>query len=391
MTKKDLMSLFSLVVGFKIIIFTVIFLSYNIFPFSKNSYYLNFVYPKNESISLVTSFKTWDAQHYLFLAENGYTKGNISNAFFPLYPIFIGILDKLINNSFFWGIIISNISSFFLVYYLFLLVKDNFGGRQTAFTAILVFLTFPTAFYTSLIYTESIFILLIVLSFYHFLKKNYLMASIFSFFIPIARAVGVYIVPIIFLEYLRNRDNSSIVKFRLSTFNKPIFLKINLKMVVVVFPVIGLLTYLLFMYKFTGDAFEAFNVINYFVGKNVGIIFTPWVVFSDIFRPGLVLHGITNSLIDRIFFILFLISLPFIYKKFGFMLFFYSLFLGFVPIFGGFMSYSRYLLPIFPIFILLAGFFEQKKYSFLKIPYLFFSFSIQVIFIVMHALNYWVS
>jgi hypothetical protein len=80
---------------------------------------------------------------------------------------------------------------------------------------------------------------------------------------------------------------------------------------------------------------------------------------------------------------------PLVYKKTNKVFFFYYLALGSVPILGSFMGYMRYLLPAFPLFIALGRVFEKKKMLFYS--YLYISLFLQVLFVVMSALSYWVA
>src|SRR5580704_6657771 len=45
--------------------------------------------PPENRVGIAKHFATWDAQHYLFLSEVGYSKGVKSCAFYPLWPLSI--------------------------------------------------------------------------------------------------------------------------------------------------------------------------------------------------------------------------------------------------------------------------------------------------------------
>src|SRR5688572_22283219 len=46
-------------------------------------------WPFEGKSTLASRFATWDAAHYLYLAENGYRVGDLSCAFYPLWPALI--------------------------------------------------------------------------------------------------------------------------------------------------------------------------------------------------------------------------------------------------------------------------------------------------------------
>jgi len=101
----------------------------------------------------------------------------------------------------------------------------------------------------------------------------------------------------------------------------------------------------------------------------------------------LTLHNYTTSIIDRLFFAGFLASLFGIYKNADKIFFYYALVMGLVPaLLGNFMAYTRYLVVVFPIFIILALIFKNKS------PYVIIPlFMMQIFFLVIHSLNYWVG
>jgi hypothetical protein len=58
---------------------------------------------------------------------------------------------------------------------------------------------------------------------------------------------------------------------------------------------------------------------------------------------------------------------------------------------GTFMSYSRYLLLPFPIFIVAAMLLRRPHWTYVRAALLYFMVMLQSLFLVMHALNYWVA
>jgi hypothetical protein len=52
--------------------------------FATEIYATNFHWPPDDPPSLISAYKTWDANHYLFLSERGYQPDTMSSAFYPL-------------------------------------------------------------------------------------------------------------------------------------------------------------------------------------------------------------------------------------------------------------------------------------------------------------------
>lgn len=373
----------------KVTIFLIIILAFFLFSFNKVNFNSNFHYPNSEKISLISAFKTWDGQHYLFLIEKGYHKNNISNTFYPLFPAGVSLLNLLIKNSTLSGLIISNIFSILSMYYFFLFAKILLKNEQKALVSLLLLLSFPTAFYLSLIYSESLFLFLTSAFFYYLYSRKYFLASIFALFIPISRPIGVLIIFPYFVFWVSSMWKQS--RENIKTFLIEFFKTKHTYYLIA--PLIGFIAYLIFMQITTGSYFEGFRMESYNVGHwDIANVLNPLLFFVNLFFPeSSALHGFTNSIIDRVFFVCYCIFLYFIYKKLDKTMFVYALVMGMVPILGSFMSYTRYVLMVFPIFMVLAKFYDKSKYKLLFYPTLLLFIVIQIIFLIMHSLNYWVA
>ena len=387
MMKSINFKLISLILASKIIVFLIIFLAYNLLPFNKIAHDINPHFPKNENITLQTAYKTWDAQHYLFLSENGFNKGQISNAFAPLFPTIISIINLFINNNVIAGLLVANTFSIIGIYFFYKLV-DLLYGSKIAFSSTFFLLIFPTSFYFSLIYSEGIFFALVTSSFYYLFKKKYGFVSILAFFIPMARTVGIFIIiPYIFFYIFEERRfnfNSQVIDILKSFFSK--------KFIFLLSPLFGLLSYFAYMFLRTGNYLEMLTASSHFVSSpTISYLWHPFELFS-ILSSNLHIHGFSNSIIDRIFILFAIVMFYFVYKKTNFTFFIYciTIFMPFILI-GNIMSSTRHILMIFPIFFTLAIIFKNPKYNFIKHCLIYLMISIQTLFLIMHALNYWVA
>lgn len=369
MNKKLLLSIISI----KATTLLIIFFAFSLFPFAKNFYYSNFVYPPQESLSVKTAYKTWDAQHYLYLVERGYSANKESNRFFPLFPLFVRLVRFLIPDTLTAGLLTANIFSFFAFYYFYLFVKDHYGIKE-AETSVLTLLLFPTSFYFSLMYSESLFFFLSIACFYFMYKKKYTTASVFSFLLPLSRPVGIFIlIPILLFGSKHFSLQRKTVLFLFS-------------------PVIGFLCYLWYMHMTTGSALSGYTMQGMVIAKwSLLNITDPTIFLRNLIPASLAVHGFLNSFFDRIFFISFLALTPLLYKKLYFPLFVYAFLLAGTPFLGSFMSYMRYLLVAFPLFIGIGIFLTKERYALLRIPIYFLFLFLQALFLIMHALNYWVA
>jgi Gpi18-like mannosyltransferase len=155
---------------------------------------------------LFTMWDRYDSQWYLAIVQHGY---NIPinthyspQAFFPLYPMLIGLVERLTGiPPVIIGVILSNL--FFIVGLLFLnqLVEQRFGS-EVAHTTVLFLILFPTAFFFSAIYTESLFLMGTVIAFWAADRNRWWLAGIGGAIATLTRNLGIMlIIPLILLVW----------------------------------------------------------------------------------------------------------------------------------------------------------------------------------------------
>ncbi|MDQ2680815.1 MAG: hypothetical protein M3Y21_07330 [Candidatus Eremiobacteraeota bacterium] len=137
---------------------------------------------------LLSVWGHWDAVHYIDIATIGYHGTDL--AFFPLYPFLISLLGGLTANHLIAGLIISNVAFFFGLLFLYKLVEHEFD-RSVARRAIFYISIFPTAVFFSAVYTESLFFMLTVASFYYVRERKWWLAGLFGLFAAMTRVEGV--------------------------------------------------------------------------------------------------------------------------------------------------------------------------------------------------------
>ena len=150
---------------------------------------------------LLNVWGRWDAVHYLTIATQGYQGTDM--AFFPLFPLLIRILGSLVGNHLIAGLLISNASFFFGLLYLYKLLEHEYD-RSVARRAIFYVSIFPSAFFFSAVYTESLFFMLTVASFYYMRSHRWWIAGAIGFFAALTRVEGVLLaVPFAIEWYLQ--------------------------------------------------------------------------------------------------------------------------------------------------------------------------------------------
>lgn len=174
-------------------------------------------FPYSDQVLKVTGLPSWiwgfgnfDGVHYLRIAQNGYS-AEYSQAFFPLYPVIIHFftnvfLPKNQASYFFAGLILSNIFFILGMILFYKLLRLDVNQRK-AFNALILLVSFPTSFYFGSIYTESLFLLLVVATFYFTRKKNFIIAGICAGLASATRIFGLILVPALLAElYLKIKN-----------------------------------------------------------------------------------------------------------------------------------------------------------------------------------------
>jgi hypothetical protein len=164
------------------------------------------VRPYGWLVSLLTLPATpWDAGHYVAIADRGYD-APLRAAFFPLYPLLARAVTAPLESPLLGGVFVSFAALAAALYLLHKLVTLELGERY-ARPALLVTALFPTAFFFSAIYTESLFLALSVGAIYAARRQRWALAALAGGLAAATRNTGVLLlVPLVLLPRARPRD-----------------------------------------------------------------------------------------------------------------------------------------------------------------------------------------
>lgn len=312
------------------------------------------------------SFRNWDGGHFLGIAEFGY-KEKFQYAFFPLYPLVIKLLTQITQNYFVAAILVSVVATFLGLHLLYKLVILDFG-KKIAEKTVLAFLFFPTSFFLLTAYSEGLFFLLAVATFY-FLRQNKLFwAIVFAVLASATRVVGLAVVAGLLIDVLVRGGFNRKNWYAILAFS-------------------GFFIYSIFLYRQTGDPFYFVTAQNYWQR-----IITPpglgfWETLKSISAPGFLTSNF-NGFLDLIFAIF---GVGFAFRSLRFLppsWAVYTLAAVGIPLFTPTLSsMPRFLLPVFPLFILIA--LVKHKYLSLGMELLFIM--LLALFTSLFAAGYWVS
>jgi len=346
MFKKDFkFVLFSFLI-WRVVLFAVLFLAIRVLPLQKN--FLGGGITNYLSAPWFWAWANFDGEHYLAIAQNGY--GFAEQAFFPFFPFILGFLGKLFGGTLaaynFAGNLVSNISFLAAILGLYKLVRLDFSEKIAKLTVILLLL-FPTSFYFGAVYTESIFLALIVWSFYAFRRNLLPLAGILGGLASATRVIGILLLPVLAVR------------------------KRTVWLLLIPF---GLAVYMYFLYQTTGDPLKFLHALPSFGEQRSSTpILLPQVFYRYIFKilPNLnysydavasfayfpvVFATFLEFFVGIIFLVLSVIA--FFRLKLSYALY---LALGYLipTLSGSFSSLPRYVLVLFPAFILIANWLEK--------------------------------
>jgi len=257
-------------------------------------------------------------------------------------------------------------------------------SKKISFTSIMLIMLFPTSFFFGSVYNESLFLFLSVSCFYLSRKNHFLLAGILAMIASSTRITGILLWGVIFIELLDSHKNKLV---GLITDPRSIWLAL---------PPLGLFSYMKFQFLKTGNPF--LFVIS---GSNSGAnhIADKLVLLHQVFfRYAKMLIFVDHG--DPLFFtvaleftvaVLFIVLIFFAFKKTRTSYAFYSLFSYLIPSFSGtFSSLPRYVLVIFPAFVILAGWFAKQSKA-IRLSYITINIILGLFSILLFVCGYFVA
>jgi Gpi18-like mannosyltransferase len=331
-------------------------------------------HPGSQPLNLISSWAGWDGGHFLGIAQSGYLYP-FQYAFFPLFPLLIKIFSPLFaGNLLASGLILSNFCLFLALVFLFLLARLDFN-LDTSRKALFFLLIFPTSFFLAALYSESLFLALVISSFYFARRQNWFIASSLAALASATRALGILLFFVLLFEYFYQK------KFKL---------KLDLNFFSIFISPLGLFSWLLYLKFATGNPWIFLEAQGYW--QRVATF--PWQTLSSyasfifgINQVGTPAYAqIVLEFSSAVIFLLLLIfsslRIRASYLLFGFL----YLFATFST--GNLLSQPRLALAIFPAFLTLAVWAQNKIFDiFLTI----FSLLSLALFLSMFLAGFWIA
>ncbi len=337
----------------------------------------------------------WDGGWYVSIATNGYqfsqnTQSNV--AFFPLYPLTIRLFMSVFKNPFISGIIVSNLAFIIGIALFYKLLREYLlkDEGKTSWS-ILFLISFPYSLFFSAVYSESLFLMCVVLCFYFAERKNWFLSGISGMLACADRFVGVALFPAIIVKYWETYTKSpcltapSLIKGRLKGGISPLCIGL--------IP-LGLVGYMLFLYTKFGDPLAFAHTIT--AGWAGMKTLHPDVLlpFKSFINTIINFNNLPDNKYHVLFqfpiFVFFLIILYFVYKYLGTAYALFSLIMLLIPasVSKDLIAMGRYMLVIFPVFVVIP---LVIKNNYIRFVLFAFSFFFLTLFTAMFSTWWWVG
>jgi hypothetical protein len=183
---------------------------------------------------MMLAWDHWDAKWYTGIAADGYAgyKPGPSSAFFPLLPALMHVFGAPFAAGvgppayFIGGMILSNVAFLGALVLVQALAAHLTGDELVAQRAILYLAVFPKAFFAFTAYTEAIFLLLIVASYFLMRRGHFGWAGLLAGLATLTRFFGVLLVVPFAIELYRQcgRDWRAWLRGSWSLLNIPVAL-----------------------------------------------------------------------------------------------------------------------------------------------------------------------
>jgi hypothetical protein len=306
-------------------------------------------------------FAIWlrkDAGWYTAIASRGYFYERglpLSANFFPLYPLSVGIVQH-VTGLFFnrdsylvAGMAVSWVAFLAACVLLFRLVADHFGD-QTAYLSVLLLAVFPFSYFFGAAYTESLYLLCVLLAFTGIERCNWWLAAIGAMLAGATHAtgliVGLAVVVAYVVDWIRTRH------------------RLRWDLLALALTPLGAAAYVVYCWIHFGTPFAYFIAGTAGWGADTQFSGIRGMA-STLIHPHLWLIGSPNVplyLIYTLLILAFLAACYPVYRLLGASYVVYSLLsiLATMIYHPGLNSDGRYLSVIFPVFIVLAYLLRDK-------------------------------
>jgi hypothetical protein len=147
----------------------------------------------------------WDSEWYAAIVSHGYRYSDDPSlagptVFYPLYPLVSYLIKSLFGTDDFVALLlVANIASLFAALLMTKFVRDELGD-EIALLSLAFFCFFPSSLFLSAGYTESLYLVFVLLSFILMSREKFASAAAMAGLSLGTRSIGIVMIPVILWE-----------------------------------------------------------------------------------------------------------------------------------------------------------------------------------------------
>jgi Gpi18-like mannosyltransferase len=322
--------------------------------------YFAIMLTQNQADGFFSAFQSrWykvDSLHFVNIARQGYVNygdDRLQIVFYPLYPFLIKLIGFIVQDLFLAGVIVSTLSLITACVYIYKLALLEFNDKEIAFNSMKFLLIFPLSFFLGLVFSDALFLTLTIATFYYLRKQKWFLAGLFGGLASLTRNFGILLLVPAIIEYLEATKFTD----KLKTKNwKQIFMDFAIRGSNLLFIVLGQVVYLAINKVVTGDwfTFVKYQNENWKNGFSLNIVNNLTTYIYNIFDWGPA--DSATMWIPLAFLVVVTIWLVFYaMRKIRLSYIAYTLAYLFICLCATWLiSFPRYALGLFPVYIILA-------------------------------------
>lgn len=412
MSKRDVIHLIWVFIIWRVSLFIIGSGAGAIFRYTPSFPYARDLLPSYGLPQWLYSWANFDGVHYLTIAEKGYVGTGLIQAFFPVFPLLMKSLTWVTSNALISGLLIANGAALLLIIAWYYFLRRSFKA-PTAWLGVFILLLFPTSFFFGAVYSESLFLGLVIACFIAADRRQWWLAALIAAVASATRIVGVLLVPALLVElYVQRTWEGSrrvkiiglpkkvdtpaviqLIKHALSQLDR--FLARSWRQgIIISVGVLGLVAYMSYLSAYFNDPLYFLHVQAEFgSGRQETVVLLPQVIWRYLkimwlYRPFDLRYFVFAQ--EFVLSILTLVGLAVSlkYVRFSYVVFALGAYL--IPtLTGTFSSMPRYVLVCFPVMILLTKLLENRRWT--RVIYLVGSGILLILNTLLFIQGHWVA
>ncbi len=144
---------------------------------------------------LVNLWARWDSDWYIQIAQHGYVWPSSRPAFFPLYPLLVGALGRVVGGHMVLAGVLVSLAACSGAFVLLQRLATLKLGAPAARRALVFLAVFPTTLFLGAVYSESLYLLLSLAAFLLAERGRFVLAGVAGGLAALTRPVGLALVP----------------------------------------------------------------------------------------------------------------------------------------------------------------------------------------------------